>query len=187
MDEIRNLDGQSINSLINAQVDFEVDGNNAKGVFIMKKSFSLDSFNDGSLSPIKLKAYIYLVCSLLFMIPSAGWFFWGIGFVFLVLASMSIAKIAKVSLVPNIFLAFELFFFGMLFIFFNIAALLWGGGYTLIIIGFIMFLASIYFYYRFYKVLALATNERFFLYTFLLKQPILYRYSLFLYLFLVGL
>ncbi|KAA8604675.1 hypothetical protein CGP82_01775 [Campylobacter sp. LR185c] len=121
------------------------------------------------------------------MIPSAGWFFWGIGFVFLVLASMSIAKIAKVSLVPNIFLAFGLFFFGMLLIFFNIATLLWGGDYTLIIIGFIMFLASIYFYYRFYKVLALATNERFFLYTFFAKAA--YTLSLFFIFipFLVGL
>ncbi|KAA6225148.1 MULTISPECIES: hypothetical protein [unclassified Campylobacter] len=84
LDKVQNLNGQSANSLINSQVDFEASGDIAKNIFVLNSTNS-----SGNLSSIKMMGYIYLFCYLLYMISFAGWFFLAIALVFFILASYS--------------------------------------------------------------------------------------------------
>ncbi len=190
LDEIKNLNGKSENSLANAEVDFEIEGESAKSIFITNTKFSLNSFNDGSLNSIKLKVYIYLGCTLggylVELIPVVGPFLGAIfvitGFVFLILALLAMSQMAQVSILPKIIKAWLLTFIGSSAVTISIAAaaasLVFGGNnlsalgavsIMFIVIGFGMMFSSLYFYHQYFKTLSLITNEKFFIYAFYAK------------------
>ncbi|WP_270989574.1 hypothetical protein [Campylobacter upsaliensis] len=75
--DVRNLGSETMNDVINAEVDFEIDGTKAKSIVIAKNSISIGNIMQGgdSISSIKTKAYIYVAGIFIGVIPVVGWIF----------------------------------------------------------------------------------------------------------------
>ncbi|MEB2807944.1 hypothetical protein Q9Q60_08495 [Campylobacter upsaliensis] len=75
--DVRNLGSKKMSDVINAEVDFEIDGTKAKSIFITKNFISIGNIMQGSdsISSIKTKAYIYVAGIFLGVIPVIGWIF----------------------------------------------------------------------------------------------------------------
>lgn len=176
--DIKNLEGKDENWLANCEVDFNVDGDNAKDIFITKDSAQFSSMMQGnSIQSIKVKAYIFIACNFLAFIPFVGFVFAIAGFVSMVMALLSITAVTKYALCRNFIFGWVLDFIGKIIFTIGSVGALFGGiggsssaigafGATSII-GFIIVLGGLVFYYFYYSNLAKATNEKLFFYAFI--------------------
>lgn len=152
------------------------DNKQAKSIYITNQSFSMSLLgNYDDINSIKIKAYIYLGCSLLSSIPTIGMLFSGIGFIFLILAVRGITKISNMPLVKNLLIYWVLNFIGAIMVSISVIGAFFGSGSILTnmritgFIGFAFIIASAIFAYFYYKNLSIATNEKFFMYAFIAR------------------
>ena len=178
--DIVNLSDKSIDMIIGSEVDFEIEGDKAKSIYITKAKFNVDAVLKGSdINSIKIKAYTSLICGALGLMPFVGFVFSIISFVAMILAILAINKNSQSkTLLRNYVIYFILIFFGGLIIstfsavsvglvaLSNDAGFL-GLGFG-VIFGFIVVVAGLIFGYLYYKELSSITNEPFFLYAFTL-------------------
>lgn len=180
LENVRNLNNKTINDIINAEVDFEVDGTEAKSIFITKNSINIGNIMQGdSINSIKTKAYIYVAGVILGVIPFLGWALSLVGFVFMILAILTIGKISGAPLIRNFLLSWILVFVGGIVMSFSVAGSFIGGlsgssGFTtgmiaLIVVGVLICIGGLVFGYFYYKDLAEVTNEKFFFYAFIAR------------------
>ncbi|MCR2040220.1 hypothetical protein CHLV4142_08710 [Campylobacter helveticus] len=180
LENVRNLNNKTINDIINAEVDFEVDGTEAKSIFITKNSINIGNIMQGdSINSIKTKAYIYVAGVILGVIPFLGWALSLVGFVFMILAILTIGKISGAPLIRNFLLSWILVFVGGIVMSFSVAGSFIGGlsgssGFTtgmiaLIVVGVLICIGGLVFSYFYYRDLAEVTNEKFFLYAFICR------------------
>lgn len=180
LENVRNLNNKTINDIINAEVDFEVDGTEAKSIFITKNSINIGNIMQGdSINSIKTKAYIYVAGVILGVIPFLGWALSLVGFVFMILAILTIGKISGAPLIRNFLLSWILVFVGGIVMSFSVAGSFMGGlsgisGFTtgmiaLIVVGVLICIGGLVFGYFYYKDLAEVTNEKFFFYAFIAR------------------
>ncbi|WP_270983367.1 hypothetical protein [Campylobacter helveticus] len=170
LENVRNLNNKTINDIINAEVDFEVDGTEAKSIFITKNSINIGNIMQGdSINSIKTKAYIYVAGVILGVIPFLGWALSLVGFVFMILAILTIGKISGAPLIRNFLLSWILVFVGGIVMSFSVAGSFIGGlsgssGFTtgmiaLIVVGVLICIGGLVFSYFYYRDLAEVTNE----------------------------
>lgn len=170
LENVRNLNNKTINDIINAEVDFEVDGTEAKSIFITKNSINIGNIMQGdSINSIKTKAYIYVAGVILGVIPFLGWALSLVGFVFVILAILTIGKISGAPLIRNFLLSWILVFVGGIVMSFSVAGSFIGGlsgssGFTtgmiaLIVVGVLICIGGLVFSYFYYRDLAEVTNE----------------------------
>ncbi|MCR2066949.1 hypothetical protein [Campylobacter helveticus] len=180
LENVRNLNNKTINDIINAEVDFEVDGTEVKSIFITKNSINIGNIMQGdSINSIKTKAYIYVAGVILGVIPFLGWALSLVGFVFMILAILTIGKISGAPLIRNFLLSWILVFVGGIVMSFSVAGSFIGGlsgssGFTtgmiaLIVVGVLICIGGLVFSYFYYRDLAEVTNEKFFLYAFICR------------------
>ncbi|ARE81345.1 hypothetical protein [Campylobacter helveticus] len=180
LENVRNLNNKTINDIINAEVDFEVDGTEAKSIFITKNFINIGNIMQGdSINSIKTKAYIYVAGVILGVIPFLGWALSLVGFVFMILAILTIGKISGAPLIRNFLLSWILVFVGGIVMSFSVAGSFIGGlsgssGFTtgmiaLIVVGVLICIGGLVFSYFYYRDLAEVTNEKFFLYAFICR------------------
>ena len=177
--DIVNLEGKSTNNLTNCEVDFMIDENTAKSIYIINQSLNMSLFGSyDDINSIKIKAYVYLACSLLGTIPTIGTLFSIVGIIFLILAVRGITKISNIPLLKNLVLYWVLNFIGLIMISISLVgaflgsinnnSFLAGIGITGLI-GFALIIAGAIFSYFYYKNLYIATNEKFFIYAFITR------------------
>lgn len=165
--DIQNLTSQYESSLANCEVDFEVEGSNAKAIFITKSSPSAgcvaEAFGKDDLNSIKTKAYVYIGLTLLGFIP--------VGFIFLIMAIISLSRISGVVLLRNLIWALVCYFVGGIVIFFGLLLLGANGsvGFLVSVIGFVLCVVGLIFDFSYYKGLTTATNEGLFFYAFICR------------------
>lgn len=185
LEDIQNLGSKDENSLINCEVDFEIEDSNAKSIFITKSNFSMnsviESFGKDDLNSIKIKAYIYVGGTLLSFIPILGEITLLIGFVFLIAAILSISRVSGIALLKNLILTLVFYVIGAITLGTSLfsgigmgaltdnAAVGFSIGLSAMFIGFIFLIAGLVFNYFYYKGLAQATNEKFFFYVFICR------------------
>lgn len=179
--DVRNLGSKTMSDVINAEVDFEIDGTKAKSIFIAKNSISIGNIMQGgdSISSIKTKAYIYVAGIFLGVIPVIGWIFGIVGSVFMILALLSLGRMSKAPLLRNFWTSWGLILLGGMIVGFSIA-----GGFIMgldsrngfsfgmiafIVLGALICLVGLVFGYFYYRDLAAVTNEKFFLYAFICR------------------
>lgn len=136
-----------MSDVVNAEVDFEIDGTKAKSIFITKNSISIGNIMQGgdSISSIKTKAYIYVAGIFLGVIPVIGWIFGLLGGLILLeemIVGFSIAGGFIMSLDSR-----SGFSFGII---------------AFIVLGALICLIGLVFGYFYYRDLATVTNEKFF-------------------------
>ena len=180
LENVRNLANKTINDIINAEVDFEVDGTEAKSIFITKNSINIGNIMQGdSISSIKTKAYVYCAGMILAAIPFVGLLFGIVGFVFMILAILSIGRMSGAPLMKNWLIAAGLVGLGMVIIGLSaaggfLASFDSRGGFSIVAIVFIALgvlvcIGGFVFSYFYYRDLAEVTNEKFFLYAFICR------------------
>ncbi|EFU2060684.1 hypothetical protein HUL71_001572 [Campylobacter upsaliensis] len=179
--DVRNLGSKTMSDVINAEVDFEIDGTKAKSIVIAKNSISIGNIMQGgdSISSIKTKAYIYVAGIFLGVIPVIGWIFGIVGSVFMILALLSLGRMSKAPLLRNFWTSWGLILLGGMIVGFSIA-----GGFIMgldsrngfsfgmiafIVLGALICLVGLVFGYFYYRDLAAVTNEKFFLYAFICR------------------
>ncbi|HEC1563718.1 TPA: hypothetical protein R1X56_001523 [Campylobacter upsaliensis] len=179
--DVRNLGSKTMSDVVNAEVDFEIDGTNAKSIFITKNSISIGNIVQGgdSISSIKTKAYIYVAGIFLGVIPVVGWIFGIVGSVFMILALLSLGRMSGAPLLRNFWISWGLVLLGGMIVGFSVA-----GGFIMgldsrsgfsfgmvafIVLGALICLGGLVFSYFYYRDLAEVTNEKFFLYAFICR------------------
>ncbi|EPZ1800835.1 hypothetical protein ACXK18_001711 [Campylobacter upsaliensis] len=179
--DVKNLGSKTMSDVVNAEVDFEIDGTKAKSIFITKNSISIGNIMQGgdSISSIKTKAYIYVAGIFLGVIPVIGWIFGIVGSVFMILALLSLGRMFGAPLLRNFWTSWGLILLGGMIVGFSIA-----GGFIMgldsrsgfsfgmiafIVLGALICLVGLVFGYFYYRDLAAVTNEKFFLYAFICR------------------
>lgn len=121
--DVKNLGSKTMSDVVNAEVDFEIDGTKAKSIFITKNSISIGNIMQGgdSISSIKTKAYIYVAGIFLGVIPVIGWIFGIVGSVFMILALLSLGRMSKAPLLRNFWTSWGLILLGGMIVGFSIA------------------------------------------------------------------
>lgn len=196
LNDVRNLEGRSESELVGYEVDFEISGEEAKEIFIIRGLDVAALVQNSSIQSIKTKAYVYLACCLLALIPLLGLIFAIVALITLILALSNISSLTGYALVKHLILgilsgfvggvvgATILLVSGFALDFSNPIGVLDDPSNALVLnnmglaIGALVMLVgllvAIYFWFRLYKNLSLATAEPLFIWAFVLRVvPIL--------------
>lgn len=180
MSDIANLNGKDESIIIGSNVEFEADGKQAKSVRLEASVLNdLRQFaRDKSISSIKLKAYVYLICSAIFLLHDFSAFtLFVLSIITLIFAFLNITAVTGYALLKPFLLSLAIGIVGgllgyglILYSFFTGGA----AGTTMFVFGVIILIATlvgvIYFSYVYYNNLKKATDEPLFLYSFITKM-----------------
>ncbi|WP_297810602.1 hypothetical protein [uncultured Helicobacter sp.] len=179
--EIRNLEGRAVQSIIENEVDFEIQEDKAVNIYLIKKQFSLskESLLAEDIPSIKMKAFLMYGCYVLSGIPIIGQILGIIGFVLNILIVIALKKISgSQTLLKNFVIGMIAMVFSMVSIIFSIVGGLLLASYTDnasfgifgIVFSLVVLLVCAYYGYLYHKELAQITNQPFFLYSFYLTM-----------------
>lgn len=185
--DVKNLGGENIANLFQAQVDFVADGEVAKEIYITSRHLNFrpaDFMKDVSVSGIKMKAYIAIISRFLVAIPFIGLIFSIIGLALQVMIILALQRASgSKTLFKNIIIAIccavaaglttAFVIFGSI----GLSAVASGRADAVLssigffgVVGAIFALAFIfgglYFSFKYYRELAYITQQKLFLYTF---------------------
>lgn len=182
IDDVKNLDNKTINDIINAEVDFEVEGTEAKSIFVVQipTTNTIGNIIKGEdIQSIKIKAYLYVAGILLLFIPVIGQLLAIVGLVAIILNLIAIGRISGVSLLKHFILSRLLVLVGVLIIWPSVAfgfaigvagnstALGLTFGILGLLVGLALCVAGLFCYFFYYRNLAEVTNEKLFFYSFI--------------------
>ncbi|TKX29620.1 hypothetical protein CQA38_02265 [Campylobacter sp. MIT 12-5580] len=192
LEEVKNLNGKSEEQLVGAVVDFEIENDEAKAIFITQSAllagvnldfanFDMKAINGSFISSddinaVKFRAILGIVCGIFSVIPFVGWLFSIAGIVFMILAILSVCKLTQDKKLLIFYIASAvLLFFGALGVAYTYTALFFalafgtiaGGVMFMFILGVLFIIAGLVLKFFYYKMLANVTNEPFFIYAFI--------------------
>ncbi|WP_170019050.1 hypothetical protein [Campylobacter sp. RM16190] len=173
VEDVKNLNNKPIDSLIGAEVDFEIVDGFAKEIYITKTQFSLDVLKQDDIKSIKLKVYISIATGILSSVPTIGFMFSIVSIVAMVFALISIKKVTgSNTILKNYILMSVCLLAGyMIVIFAIIPAIAFGVngssiGFIPIAIGLVLFVYGFIVGIKYYKELTKLSGDPFFIYSF---------------------